>query len=944
MEISVVSSSLYQQPLLLASRVSAAAGHDSKHWNSLIKQHTRLKNDSAILATYTQMESIGILPDHTTLPLVLKACARLGAVEKGKLLHAQIVNTDLIDDVRVGTALVDFYCKCGFPDDASLVFAEMNEIDVVAWNAMISGCVRCCEYEEAMLLFTRMQNQGFRCNSVTVVALLLACGELLDLGTGKEVHGYCLRNGLSDFNHHVATALIGFYLKFDVTSATRVFALMPSKNTVSWNAMITAYFEVEDYLKALQLFVKMVMAGFESDAVTMLIVLQACTEYGSLHLGRQIHQLIIKSGISKDMYIINALINMYGNNGMLRSSCDLFESASTKDVALWNSMLSVYLKEGSVVETLALFNKMQLTGFTGDVRTIVSGLRLCVELPTGLRDGKCLQASAIKNGIQRNMHIGNALLSMYADFNCIDDALKVFQELTDAGDVVSWHTLISALTRNGLKGQAWEIFGKMLESEVSPNTHTIISILASCKDEMSLSLGKSIHGYAIKHRAEVDPLLNTALTEMYMNCNDEATATNLFERFQDNDIVSWNSMIGCYIKTDQAQKALFLFDSMMSKVDPNSVTIINLLSGCTKLANLPLGQRLHAYALRRQFSFEYDLSLANAFITMYARCGDMHSAEKIFESLPRKNVVSWNAMIAGYGMHGRGPNALLAFSKMLQDGCKPNSITFVSTLSACSHSGLIEQGLQLYDSMVQEYYITPEVVHYACVVDLLCRGGSLTEAKKFIDTMPISPDASVWRALLSGCRVYTDTKLAKTISTKLLELEPTNAGNYILLSNIYAAAGLWSEVNKLRSLLEEKGLTKPPGKSWIAVRSKLHYFTAGDKSHPQSDKIYLKLNSLLASVKEIGYVPDLRWVLHDEDEERKVRRISSHSEKLAIAFGLISIGNGSPIQINKNLRVCGDCHEFGKYVSKLVGREIVLRDGSRFHHFTNGICSCKDYW
>lgn len=944
MEISVLSNSLKQQPCLLPSRVSAATGHDSKHWNSLIKQHTRLKNDTAILTTYTQMESIGLLPDHTTLPLVLKACARLGALEKGKMLHYHIRNTDFIDDVRVGTALVDFYCKCGFPDDARLVFNEMNEMDVVAWNAMISGCVRCCEYEEAMLLCSRMQEEGLRCNSVTIVALLLACGELLGLRAGKEIHGYCLRNGLSDFNNHVATALIGCYLKFDVTIAARVFALMPSKNTVSWNAMITAYFEVGEYLKAIQLFVQMLIAGYECDNVTMLTVLQACTEHGSLDLGRQIHQLILKLGITKDLYIINALINMYGNNGMLRSSCDLFESISTKDVALWNSMISAYLKDDSVVEALALFTKMQLAGFTGDVRTIIIGLRLCLQLPTGLRDGKSLQASVIKTGMNRNIHIGNALLSMYAEFSCIDDALKVFQDLIDAADVVSWNTLINALARNDSKSQAWEFFKKMQESEVSPNTHTIISILASCKDETSLILGRSIHGYAIKHSVAVDPLLNTALTEMYMNCNDEETATKLFEMFQDKDIISWNSMIGCYVKTDQAQKALFLFYSMMSKVDPNSVTIIHVLSCCTKSANLPLGQILHAYTLRRQFSFGFDLSLANALITMYARCGDMHCAENIFDTLPRKNVVSWNAMIAGYGMHGLGPNALHAFSKMLEDGCKPNSITFVSALSACSHSGLVEKGLQLYDSMVQEFYITPEVIHYACVVDLLCRGGSLTEAKKFIDSMPIAPDASVWRALLSGCRVYSDTKLAKTISNKLLELEPTNAGNYVLLSNIYAAAGLWSEVNKLRTLLQEKGLTKPPGKSWIAVRSKLHYFTAGDKSHPQADRIYSKLHFLLASVKKIGYVPDLRWVLHDENDEKKVMRLSTHSEKLAITFGLINIRNGTPIQINKNLRVCGDCHEFGKHVSKLVQREIVLRDGSRFHHFTNGICSCKDYW
>lgn len=431
---------------------------------------------------------------------------------------------------------------------------------------------------------------------------------------------------------------------------------------------------------------------------------------------------------------------------------------------------------------------------------------------------------------------------------------------------------------------------------------------------------------------------------MYINCGDEVTASKLFERCHDKDLISWNSLISSFIKSNEANKALLLFNRMISEIEPNSVTIINVLSSCTNLANLPQGQCLHAYTIRRQSSFGFDLSLANALITMYARCGNMHYAENIFETLQRKNIVSWNSMIAGYGMHGRGHDAMLSFSKMLEDGFTPNNITFVSALSACSHSGLVEKGLQLFDSMVQDFYITPKVVHYACVVDLLCRGGSLNEARKFINSMPIAPDASVWRALLSGCRVYSETKLVKNISEKLVELEPTNAGNYVLLSNIYAAAGLWSEVRKLRTLAEEKGLRKPPGKSWISVKSEIHYFTAGDRSHCQSDKIYSKLSSLLSSVMKSGYVPDLHWVLHDEEDEEKLKRLLSHSEKLAIAFGLINVSNGTPILINKNLRVCGDCHEFGKHVSKHVQREIILRDGSRFHHFTNGFCSCKDYW
>lgn len=916
---------------------------NSKHWNSIIKHHTKLKHDQAILKTYTQMEAQGIYADSTTLPLVLKACGKLQAIEKGKKIHNEIRDTDLVNDVRVQTALVDFYCKCGLIDDARYVFDEITERDLVCWNAMVCGFVGCGCYEEGVMLVREMEREKVRLNSVTVVALVSAFGELGNLMCGKEVHGYCLRNGFFECNVHVSTALVGFYSRFDVKVARDLFEMMDSRNVVSWNAMISVYFDAGESWRALELFERMVMDGFRCDFVTMLMVIQACSEVGSLELGMQVHQLAIKYGFIDDLFIVNALLNMYGKNGSLDSSLELFESAPTKDIALWNSMLCLYAEIGSLEEVMALFIRMRLEGIQEDERTIAILLSSFEDLDNGLRTGRSLHGHIIKSAIEKNKCLGNALLGMYAERNSIQDAFHVFYDIGDS-DVVSWNTLILALARNGLRGQAWELFGMMQQCDIDPNSHTIISIIAACDDESFLNIGRSIHCYVIKYDIEINPSLNSALTEMYMNCKSESTALNLFESFPDKDLISWNSFIASYVKNNQPHKALLLFRRMIAQVDPNLVTIINVLSSCTYMVNLPEGKCLHAYTIRRNSLLGFDLSLANAFLSMYARCGSIQYSERIFNDLPRKNVVSWNAMIDGYGMHGRGYEAMLAFSEMLEDGMEPNGITFVSALSACSHSGLVQKGLQLFDSMVQDFCITPELAHYGCVVDLLGRAGCLSEAREFISSMPIPPDASVWRALLSACRVYSETKLAETVFENLIELEPTNAGNYVLLSNIYAAAGLWSEVSKLRMQIEENGLKKPPGKSWIIVRSTVHSFTAGDKSHPQWSKIRAELSSLLSCIKKVGYVPDLRWVLHEEEDEEKIKRLFSHSEKLAVAFGLISASGGTPISIAKNLRVCGDCHEFCKYVSKLVGREIVLRDGSRFHHFVNGHCSCKDYW
>lgn len=835
-----------------------------KDWNLIIKQHAKLKNDHAILSTYTHMESLGAAPDNSSLPLVLKACARLSAVERGKRIHSRIRNSGLVKDVRIGTALVDFYCKSGLIDDAVKVFDEMSVKDLVLWNALIHGCVGCCCYHEAISLFKQMQDEGLKPNSRSVVALLSACREVSELRSGLEIHAYGLRNGLLDLDAHVGTALIGFYLRFDIRMSRLTFDSMLVRNVVSSNAIMTGYVDIGEYSMALELFVQMLVDGIKLDSVSMLVGIQACAKIGSMELAKQFHQMAVKFSCSNDLFVVNALLNMYSECGCLELARALFETVPNRDVALWNSMICAYIEYGFYEESMSLFLKMRTEGIMEEERTIYIMLSLCEELSEGLREGKSLHALARKSGVEMDVSLGNTLLSMYAEFNCVESVQKVFAEMKGS-DVISWNILIRALACNGLSDEAWKIFGVMRESETKPNSHTIISVLATFEDETCVNTVRAIHGFVMKHGIEVDLSLSTALTDIYMNSGDEAAAGTLFEGCPQRDVISWNAMIGGYVRNNESNKAQFLFNRMISEVKPNSVTIISILSSCTQVASLPLGQCLHAYAIRRHFSFGFDLSLANAFISMYARSGSMKNAEKIFKSLPIRNIISWNALITGYSMHGHGEDAILVFRQMLQDGFQPNGATFVAVLSACRHSGLIELGLNLFHTMVHDLEIAPELVHYGCVVDLLCRAGRLDEAREFIELMPIEPDASVWRALLNGCRVNSAPKLAGAIFEKLVELEPMNAGNYVLLSNIYAAAGLWSEVTKIRTLLREKGLKKPPGTSWIVIKSQVHYFVASDTSHLESEKIYASLDSLSAVIKEIGYIPDLRWDLHDEE-------------------------------------------------------------------------------
>nr|POE61437.1 pentatricopeptide repeat-containing protein dot4, chloroplastic [Quercus suber] len=485
-----------------------------------------------------------------------------------------------------------------------------------------------------------MEREGFKANLRTVAALLLACEDGLEIRLGKEIHGYCLRNGLFDLDPHVGTALIGFYLKFDVRISRLVFDLMIVRSIGSWNAMINGYVDVGNYLEALNLFMSMLENGVHFDSVLQCWLL------------------------SKPVRNLSSPI---GENGSLASSCALFDTIPTCDLALWNSMISAYIDFGCYEEALSLFISMKNEGIKEDERTISIMLSTCAKFADGLRKGKSLHAHPIKCRMKVDVSLGNALLSMYAELNCVEAVQKVFAELRSL-NVISWNTMILALANSKMRSEAWQLFGVMQKSEFKPNTYTIISILATCEDETCLNVGRSIHGFVVKHGIEVNLSLNTILTDMYMNCGDEASARTLFESCTNRDLISWNSIIANYINDNQVHEALLLFNRMISEVEPNPVMIINVLSLCTDLANLPQGQCLHAYVIRRHSYLGFNLSLANAFITMYARCGSMQNAKKIFDTLPRRNIISWNTMITGYRVHGRGYDAILAFLQMLEEG------------------------------------------------------------------------------------------------------------------------------------------------------------------------------------------------------------------------------------------------------------------------------------
>lgn len=524
----------------------------------------------------------------------------------------------------------------------------------------------------------------------------------------------------------------------------------------------------------------------------------------------------------------------------------------------------------------------------------------------------------------------------------MDSVRKVF-EIMPKRDVVSWNTVIAGNAQNGMYEEALMMVRDMGNANLKPDSFTLSSVLPIFAEYMDVARGKEIHGYAVRHGFDADVFIGSSLIDMYAKCTRVEDSHWVFCLLPQRDAISWNSIIAGCVQNGMFDKGLKFFRQMlMAKIKPRHVSFSSIMPACAYLTTLHLGKQLHGYIIRG--GFDDNVFIASSLVDMYAKCGNIRIARWIFDKMKLHDMVSWTAMIMGYALHGHAHDAISLFKQMEMEGVRPNYVAFVAVLTACSHAGLVDEAWKYFNSMSQNYGITPGLEHYAAVADLLGRAGKVVEAYEFISGMHIEPTGSVWSTLLAACRVHKNIELAEKVAEKIFRIDPENIGAHILLSNVYSAARRWKDASKLRISMRAKGMRKKPACSWIEVKNKVHAFVAGDKSHPYYDRINAALKVLLEQMEREGYVPDTNEVLHDVEEEQKIYLLCSHSERLAIAFGIISTPAGTTIRVTKNLRVCVDCHTATKFISKIVGREIIVRDNSRFHHFKDGKCSCGDYW
>lgn len=567
-------------------------------------------------------------------------------------------------------------------------------------------------------------------------------------------------------------------------------------------------------------------------------------------------------------------------------------------------------------------------------------LKKCADMGK-LREGKVVHALVLNSEFKDNISIQNSIINMYAKCGSLGEARKIFDRMPSK-DIVTWTIMIIAYSQNDRPKEALLLFPQMLQIGSKPNEFTFSNLLKASGAVSSGKHGMHIHAVCIKYGCDLELYVGNSLVDMYAKSGHMDEAQLIFGGLMTKNEVSWNALIAGHARKDEVEEAMNVFQRMKREdFEPDQFTYSTILSACASTGALEQGKWVHAHVMKS--GTKLIAFVGHTLLHMYAKSGSIEDAERVFARLMKRNIVSWNSMLAGYAQHGLGDKTLEQFENMLTTGIQPNAITFLCVLTACSHAGLLEQG-QYYLNMMKTYGLEPKTKHYVTMVDLLGRAGKLDQALRFIRDMPVEPVAEIWKALLGACRMHKNMELGTFAAERVFELDPHDSGPYVILSNIYASAGRKNDFAKVRKMMKENGLRKEPACSWVEIENVVHMFFANDDSHPQSEEIYEMWEVISAKIREIGYIPDTSQVLLFVDENEREAALQHHSEKLALAFALLNTPRGSAIRIKKNVRVCSDCHSAMKFASKVIGREIIVRDQNRFHHFRNGSCSCGDYW
>ncbi|XP_022152981.1 pentatricopeptide repeat-containing protein At5g27110 [Momordica charantia] len=682
-----------------------------------------------------------------------------------------------------------------------------------------------------------------------LLSALRTCASSKLLKQGKLIHQRIFSSG---FQSHIALCktLIDFYSScHDYRSAELVFETTCCSLDVSlWNALLSAYTKNFMFVEALQLYDQLKChSEVRPDCYTYPVVLKACGGLGRVVCGRRVHSHLIKTGLIWDVFVSSSLMNMYVKCGRFHYAINLFDEMPHRDVGCWNTVISCYFQDDKAETALKMFDEMKDSGFEPNSVTFTIVISSCTRL-LNLEKGKEIHRELIDRRVLLDAFVLSALVDLYGKCGCLEMAKEVFEQIPRK-NAITWNSMITGYSLTGDSRSCIELLKRMTDAGTKPTLTTLTSIISASSRSAQPRHGKFIHGFILRNGMNSDIFIDVSLIDLYFKCGYVYSAETIFRNISKNEVVSWNVMISGYVLVGNHIQALRVYDNMKEHdVKPDAVTFSSTLSACSQLAALEKGRELHNCIISHKL--ETNEIVMGALLDMFAKCGDVDEARKLFLQLPERDLVSWTTMITAYGSHGQASEALRLFDEMQKSNVGADSVTFLAVLSACSHAGLVDEGYKYFNKMIIQYDIKPGIEHYSCLIDLLGRAGRLHEAYEILQRSEDTRNhIGLLSTLFSACRLRNDFVLGIEIGKMIMEVDPDDPSTYILLSNMCASVNKWEEVRKVRQKMKELGLRKSPGCSWIEINQRIQPFFVEDKSNPLVDGVYECL-SILASHME----------------------------------------------------------------------------------------------
>lgn len=753
-------------------------------WTALISGCAENGLGEEGLNCWEQMRLEGVSPNAVTFVCSLKNCCIVGALEKGLDMHMAIAEEGLEGDPFICSALVDMYAKCGSFAEAGEVFHEMPVHDIVLWTALIAGYAEHGLGEDALKFLDRMITEGISPNLATFLCVLKACGSLQAIERGRDLHASIIKKGF-DKEHTLSNTLVGMYSKCGLIAEARaLFDEGPDYSTVSWNVLISGYADKGLGEEVLNCFEEMQLKGAPPNDITLVCTLKGCSSIGALDKGKQVYSEIVKLGYEKDYFVGNTLINLYAKCGFLNEAHKLFDELSARDAVSWNAFILGYAECGLEEEVLNQSEQSQGYLIPPNAVTFLCILRACASLRAKGK-GQETHVEIVKKGFDTYPYIGSILVDLYAKCGLLAEAKRVFDDLP-VRDVVVWTALMAGYAQQGLNKETLKCLNQMKMEGVSPTSVTFLCSLKGWGNKSAVEGGREIHSEIIKYGNEKDPLIGSALVDMYGKCALVLEAQAVFDQLPIRLVASWTPLIAAYAEHGLCEDALHWFEKMrLDGFCPDAVTYLCCLKASGNLGVVDKGQEIHAEIVEK--GMETDTLLCGALVDLYTKCGLLWEAWEVFDNSPLPNLVSWTSLIVGFASQGECEHVFRLLEKMWEAGILPDEITLLSILTVCSHVGLVEIGLKYLEIISKDFGVSPTFEHHNCVLDLLGRAGQVDETLVWVKDMPLQPNFVTWRTVLGACTKYCLLESGRLAFNYAVELDEQQAAPFILMSNIFAS-------------------------------------------------------------------------------------------------------------------------------------------------------------